>query len=82
LPGSVVSPTYEKAAAEVGLSVPALKSELHRLRRRFKALVRQEIAGTVSAPHETDAEMEYLQNVLMDRGSNLDMNRKQEPPSS
>jgi len=82
LPGSVVSPTYEKAAAEVGLSVPALKSELHRLRRRFKAIVRQEIAGTVSAPHETDAEMEYLQKVLMDRGSDLDMNRKQEPPSS
>lgn len=79
LPGSVVSPTYEKAAADVGLSVPALKSELHRLRRRFKAIVRQEIASTVSAPHEIDAEMEHLQKVLMDRGSDLDMKGKQEP---
>jgi RNA polymerase sigma-70 factor (ECF subfamily) len=80
LPGSVVSPTYEKAAAQVGLSVPALKSELHRLRRRFKAIVRQEIVSTVSAPHETDAEMEHLQKVLMDRGSDFDV--KQIPPSS
>jgi RNA polymerase sigma-70 factor (ECF subfamily) len=82
LPGSVASPTYEKAAAEVGVSVPALKSELHRLRLRFKAIVRQEIAGTVSAPHETDAEMEHLQKVLMDRGNDLETNLKPTPPTS
>jgi RNA polymerase sigma-70 factor (ECF subfamily) len=68
LPGSVAPLTYENAATQLGLSLPALKSELHRLRQRFKTLVRQEVANTVSAPHEVDEEMEHLQQVLMDRG--------------
>jgi len=69
LPGSLEVPSYEQAAAQLGMSLPALKSELHRLRQRFKALVRQEIANTVSAPHEIDDEMAHLQKVLLDRGS-------------
>jgi hypothetical protein len=68
LPGSVDVPSYEHAATELGLSLPALKSELHRLRQRFKAAVREEVAATVSAPHEIDAEMNHLQQVLMDKG--------------
>jgi RNA polymerase sigma-70 factor (ECF subfamily) len=68
LPGSVSAPTYEETAVKLGLSLPALKSELHRLRQRFKAIVRQEVANTVSAPHEIDEEIAYLQEVLMDRG--------------
>jgi len=69
LPGSViVTPSYEEAAASLSMSVPALKSEVHRLRQRFKVLVRQEVANTVSAPHEIEEEMAHLQRVLMDRG--------------
>lgn len=71
LPGSIETPSYEEAAAQLGLTLPALKSELHRLRQRFKAAVRQEVANTVSAPHEIDQEMDYLQRVLMDKGSNF-----------
>ena len=71
LPGSLNVPSYEEAAAQLGVSVPALKSELHRLRQKLKAQVRQEVACTVSAPHEIDEEMDYLQRVLMDKGSNL-----------
>ncbi len=69
LPGSLETPSYEEAAAQLGLGLPALKSELHRLRQRFKAVVRQEIAATVSAPHEIDEEMDHLQQVLMDKGN-------------
>jgi len=69
LPGSLEPPSYEEAAAQLGLGLPALKSELHRLRQRFKAVVRQEIAATVSAPHEIDEEMDHLQQVLMDKGN-------------
>lgn len=76
LPGSVNAPTYEDAATKLNLSVPALKSELHRLRQRFKSLVRQEVANTVSAPHEIDEEMTHLQNVLMDRGHNFESGLK------
>ena len=82
LPGSVESPTYETAALELGLSLPAFKSELHRLRRRFKSAVRQEVANTVSAPHEIDEEMNHLQEVLMDKGTDFGVNLKLPPSSS
>ncbi len=69
LPGAAQPPSYAAAAGQIGLSVPAFKSEVHRLRRRFRALVREEVAQTVSAPHEIDAEMTHLQQMLMDKGS-------------
>jgi RNA polymerase sigma-70 factor (ECF subfamily) len=80
LPGSVDPPSYEAAAAELKLTLPALKSELHRLRQRFKALVRQEVVATVSAPHEIDEEMDHLQQVLMDRGNDFGGSAK--PPGA
>jgi len=67
LPGATEPPTYEAAAAKLGISVASLKSEIHRVRQRFRALIRDEIAQTVSAPHEIEAEMSHLQRVLMDR---------------
>jgi len=82
LPGALAPPSYDEAAAKLGLSLPALKSELHRLRQRFKLLVRQEVANTVSAPHEIDDEMAYLQQVLMDRSHNFDASVKPPPPVS
>jgi DNA-directed RNA polymerase specialized sigma24 family protein len=60
---------YEDAAARLGITLAALKSEVHRLRKRFRALVREEVALTVSAPHEIEEEMQHLQRVLLDRGS-------------
>src|SRR5688572_1483028 len=39
LPGSVETPPYEEAARRLNLSPTALKSELYRMRQRFKALV-------------------------------------------
>jgi RNA polymerase sigma factor (sigma-70 family) len=71
LPGAVETPSYDEAAVQLGLSVPALKSALHRMRRRFRALVRDEIAQTVSAPHEIEAEMAHLRAVLMERTSDF-----------
>jgi RNA polymerase sigma-70 factor (ECF subfamily) len=68
LPGATEPSSYETAAARLAISVPALKSEVHRLRRRLRALVRAEVARTVSVPHEIESEMAHLQQVLMDRG--------------
>src|SRR5437588_115840 len=82
LPGSLDVPTYEEAAAQLGLTLPALKSELHRLRHRFRTLVRQEVASTVSAPHEIDEEMSYLQQVLLDKGNDLNFSQKPPPAVS
>ena len=39
LPGSLDVPSYEEAAAQLGVSLPGLKSELHRLRQRFKDII-------------------------------------------
>jgi len=69
LPGAAGTCSYESAAEKLHVSIPAFKSEIHRLRRRLRALVRGEIARTVSAPHEIEAEMAHLNQVLMDRGS-------------
>jgi RNA polymerase sigma-70 factor (ECF subfamily) len=82
LPGSLDVPSYEEAAAQLGLTLPALKSELHRLRQRFKILVRQEVASTVSAPHEIDEEMNYLQRILIDKGNDFSFSQKPPPAVS
>jgi DNA-directed RNA polymerase specialized sigma24 family protein len=77
LPGANETFSYEAAAGKLAISVTALKSEVHRLRRRLRMLVRTEVARTVSAPHEIEDEMTHLHHVLMDRGSELG-NKKNE----
>lgn len=63
--------SYEEAAARAGLSVAALNSQVHRLRRQFRDAVRAEVASTVSAPHEIEEEIAHLYRVLMDRATDL-----------
>lgn len=76
LPGAIETPSYEAAAAELALSVPTVTSVVHRMRQRFKVLLREEVARTVSSPHELAGEMAYLRTVLMDRGNDLGPSRK------
>jgi RNA polymerase sigma-70 factor (ECF subfamily) len=47
-------------AAKLGMSEGAVKVAIHRLRKRFRQVVRDEVAQTVSEPGELDAEMQYL----------------------
>lgn len=58
------APSYERAAAERGMSLPQLKAFLHRARVRFRELVREEVAQTVGDPGEVDAEMAELLRAL------------------
>jgi RNA polymerase sigma-70 factor (ECF subfamily) len=51
---------YRDVGAELGLSEAAVKTAVHRLRQRFGALLREEIAGTVAGPHEVDDEVRHL----------------------
>jgi DNA-directed RNA polymerase specialized sigma24 family protein len=53
-----------EAAARLGLNEGAVKVAIHRLRRRFRDLVKAEIAGTVNDPSEVAEEMNYLVTVL------------------
>ena len=65
LPGAKELLPLEDGAAELGLSLSAMKSQLHRLRERFRELVRQRVAVTVAAPHEIEEELQHLGRVLM-----------------
>jgi len=52
--------TLAEAAARLNLSLTAVKGLVHRLRRRFRELIRDEIAQTVAHPEEIDQEIRDL----------------------
>jgi hypothetical protein len=72
LPGAASPPSYQEAAALLGISTGTLGSELSRMRARLREHTRAEIARTVSAPHEIEEELAYLQRLLEDRSTHLD----------
>jgi len=51
-------------ASRLGQTESAVKSAVHRLRCRYRELVREEIAHTVAEPAEVDAEIRYLITVM------------------
>jgi RNA polymerase sigma-70 factor (ECF subfamily) len=51
---------YAEAAAKLGLSEGALRVAVHRLRRRYRELLRQEIAQTLSRPDQVEEEIKAL----------------------
>ena len=55
---------YAKFSKTLGLSVVALKSLVHRLRERYRALLREEVARTVEKPSEIEDELRYLCSAL------------------
>ena len=55
---------YTALACEMNTSEGALKVAIHRLRKRYRELVRQEIADTVADPAEVESELRYLAAVL------------------
>jgi RNA polymerase sigma-70 factor (ECF subfamily) len=56
--------SYEQAARNAGVTLAAVKTLIHRLRRQFAAAVRREVMQTVSAPHEVDDELRQLRMVF------------------
>ena len=55
---------YAKFSKTLGLSEVALKSLVHRLRERYRALLREEVARTVEKPSEIEDELRYLCSAL------------------
>jgi DNA-directed RNA polymerase specialized sigma24 family protein len=64
LPGEESPPSYAQAAAQLGVPEGTLKAEVHRLKRRYGELLREEVAHTVAGPGEIDDELRYLIQVL------------------
>jgi DNA-directed RNA polymerase specialized sigma24 family protein len=56
---------YEALAARLGMSAGALRTAVHRMRHRYRAILRAEIAETVSTPEEIDEEIRFLLAALM-----------------
>ena len=52
--------SYQQVASALSLSLGALKTAIHRLRGRYRALLREEVARTVVSPTEVDDELRYL----------------------
>ena len=55
---------YATLAREMNTSEGALKVAIHRLRKRYRELFRQEIADTVADPGAVESELRYLAAVL------------------
>jgi RNA polymerase sigma-70 factor (ECF subfamily) len=55
---------YAVLAREMDRSEGALKVAIHRLRKRYRDLFRQEIAETVADPAEVESELRFLASAL------------------
>ena len=55
---------YSEIAVKLGIGETAARVAVHRLRQRYRKLIRSEVAGTVAAPEEVDEEMRHLFRVL------------------
>ena len=58
------SVSYAHAAEKLGMNEGAVKVAVHRLRKRYRELLRAEIAQTVSTASEIEAEIRYLFSAL------------------
>jgi RNA polymerase sigma factor (sigma-70 family) len=62
--GERTSQPYAELAKSLGASESMVKSAVHRLRQRYRQLLRDEIAHTIAVPDEVDEEMRYLFSIL------------------
>ena len=62
--GRTASGSYGAIADRLGVSEGAVRVAVHRLRKRFQARLKQDIAATVSSPDQVDDEIRYLVRAL------------------
>jgi RNA polymerase sigma-70 factor (ECF subfamily) len=64
LPGGSEPSSSASLAEELGMSEGALKVAIHRLRRRYRELLRANVSHTLADPKEIDDEIRFLLNSL------------------
>ena len=62
---SVAPPSYDEVANRLELSTGGVKTLIHRLRKRYTALLREEVGRTASDPAEIDEEIHALCDALV-----------------
>ena len=65
-------PSYEQVAAGLQVSLSAVKTLIHRLRKQYTSLLREEVARTVSDPVEVDDEIHALCKAIVASEGRLD----------
>ena len=58
-------PSYEEAAAQLQVSLSGVKTLIHRLRKRYSEILREEVVRTVADPKEVDEEIRALCEALI-----------------
>ena len=64
LDGQADAQSYAEHAGQLGMSEGAVRVMAHRMRRRYRELLRDEIMQTVAAPELVDEEIRYLLQCL------------------
>jgi RNA polymerase sigma factor (sigma-70 family) len=64
-------PSYEEVGNRLGLSAAGIRTLVHRLRKRYRTILRQEVGRTVSEPAEIDEEIHALCEALIASGGRL-----------
>lgn len=64
LVGESDSTTYAEIGAQLGMTEGAVKVAVHRLRRRYRELFREEVAHTVADPSGVDDEIRHIRKIL------------------
>lgn len=64
LSGAAGRPGYARLGEELGMSESAITVAMHRMRRRYGELLREEIAATVATSEEVEDELRYLMSVV------------------
>lgn len=59
-------PPYEDLAADLGSSPGAVRLLVHRLRKKYRVLLEQEIARTVMQPEDVQEELAWLRRTMAD----------------
>jgi RNA polymerase sigma factor (sigma-70 family) len=62
--GDAESTPYPELAERFGLTLANVKITAHRLRQRYRELLREEIAHTVALPSQIDEEIQHLMKVV------------------
>jgi len=55
---------YEELAARLGRPAATLRSDVARLRARYRTILREEVRGTVTEAENVDEELQHLRQVM------------------
>jgi RNA polymerase sigma-70 factor (ECF subfamily) len=62
--GAGATVPYEEMAKQLGRPATTLRSDVARLRARYRAILREEVSGTVIDPRDVDEELRHLRQAM------------------